>query len=460
MKQKIVRGLIAMLSAALIGIGVCGSIGTVLPVYADEGELGGADGGWDDEEDDDEHYDDDRDNHRQEEWSDVPQQEEYYAYLYAHIHDNNITVGASTIAYVDVMTNGSQACLEVRWSSSNPSVATVSGNGNSAGVNGVGEGYSVITATLYMEGQYADSESVSVCVKKAQPSYVAVSGISISDTYVQMQSGESRKISAHPTPDNANNRGVTWSSTNTNVVQVDQDGTLHAVGGGQATVYAKTNENGYYVGCTVSVNGGGTAAVSGISVNPTAVTLAINQYMYITPTVYPSNAANKSVTWTSSNPAAATVSSDGKVMGKAPGQTVITCRTNDGGKTATTVVTVGTAVAGSGAAAQTAPVVANNTRSPQLCYQVVQQILGATPNATVTITTPQVMAYDVNVAAAMNMRPDVTLVCAFPFQGHNFTLTLPKGYGTKLNSHCDKQGYVEWLQLCALKDGPICRQLN
>jgi hypothetical protein len=68
------------------------------------------------------------------------------------------------------------------------------------------------------------------------------------------------------------------------------------------------------------------------------------------------------------------------------------------------------------------------------------------------------MAYDVNVAAALNMRPDVTLAATFPYQGHQCRMTLPKGY--PLAAHCDKTGYVEWLQLCALNNGVVVQMLN
>ncbi len=57
--------------------------------------------------------------------------------------------------------------------------------------------------------------------------------------------------------------------------------------------------------------------------------------------VLPENAADKSVTWSSSNDAIATVSSAGVVTGVAIGSTVITVTTNDGGKTAICSVTVG-----------------------------------------------------------------------------------------------------------------------
>ena len=54
----------------------------------------------------------------------------------------------------------------------------------------------------------------------------------------------------------------------------------------------------------------------------------------------PENAKNKGVTWSSSNQTVATVDSSGKVTPKAIGETTITVKTNDGGKTASYTIQV------------------------------------------------------------------------------------------------------------------------
>ena len=80
-------------------------------------------------------------------------------------------------------------------------------------------------------------------------------------------------------------------------------------------------------------------AVTGVSLNKTALTLNIGAQETLTATVSPSNAANKAVTWNSSNANVATVNG-GVVTGVSAGNATITVATQDGGRTATCSVTV------------------------------------------------------------------------------------------------------------------------
>ncbi|MFS0817078.1 phage major tail protein, TP901-1 family [Lysinibacillus sp. 1P01SD] len=81
-------------------------------------------------------------------------------------------------------------------------------------------------------------------------------------------------------------------------------------------------------------------AVTGLSVNPTTLTVAVGDTGSIVANVVPVNATNKSVTFTSSDEAIATVNAQGVVTGVADGSATITATTDDGGFTATTAVTV------------------------------------------------------------------------------------------------------------------------
>lgn len=106
-----------------------------------------------------------------------------------------------------------------------------------------------------------------------------------------------------------------------------------------------SDKNMQKIGCTVS---GATVkvverpvAVTGVKVSPTSKTLkSKGEAFELKAEVSPSNAANKAVTYKSSNDKVATVSAEGTVVAVANGKTTITVTTKDGGKTAKCEVTV------------------------------------------------------------------------------------------------------------------------
>ena len=80
-------------------------------------------------------------------------------------------------------------------------------------------------------------------------------------------------------------------------------------------------------------------SVTGVSLDKTELDLNEGETFTLTATVSPSNATNKSVTWSSSNTAAATVDSNGKVTAVKAGEATITAKTANG-QTATCTVIV------------------------------------------------------------------------------------------------------------------------
>ncbi len=82
-----------------------------------------------------------------------------------------------------------------------------------------------------------------------------------------------------------------------------------------------------------------TVSVTSVTLNKTAVSLEIDETETLTATVNPSNAANKSVAWKSSDNSVATVE-NGLVTAIGEGVATITVTTDDGSKTATCTVTV------------------------------------------------------------------------------------------------------------------------
>lgn len=89
--------------------------------------------------------------------------------------------------------------------------------------------------------------------------------------------------------------------------------------------------------------------VTGISLTPTSASLKVGETKQLSATISPSNATNKSISWTSDNSSVAEVSNSGLVTAKGVGQTVINCKANDGsGKTATCSVSVAEGIKSTG----------------------------------------------------------------------------------------------------------------
>ena len=91
---------------------------------------------------------------------------------------------------------------------------------------------------------------------------------------------------------------------------------------------------------TLTLAAAGPVAVTGVTLNKTSLTLEAGQDETLTATVAPSNADNKDVSWSSSNPSVASVDQTGKVSAISAGTATITVTTADGNKTATCNVTV------------------------------------------------------------------------------------------------------------------------
>ncbi|MBQ6662486.1 MAG: Ig-like domain-containing protein, partial [Firmicutes bacterium] len=81
-------------------------------------------------------------------------------------------------------------------------------------------------------------------------------------------------------------------------------------------------------------------AVTGVTVAPSEATVEAGKMVQLTATVEPEDATDRTVTWTSSDTSVATVDETGKVKGIAEGIAVITVTTTDGGKSATSTITV------------------------------------------------------------------------------------------------------------------------
>jgi uncharacterized protein YjdB len=174
---------------------------------------------------------------------------------------------------------------------------------------------------------------------------VPATSVTISEgTMTSVAPGGTTPLTAVVAPPTATDKTVVWTSSNPGAATVAANGIVTGVANG-STVITATTTNGLTDTITVTV---AIAAVSGVDLAPSSAALTNpTSTVQLTATVLPTNAGNKNVTWSSNNPAVATVNSAGLVSALTAGSATITVTTVSNGFTDTCVVTV-TVVAVSG----------------------------------------------------------------------------------------------------------------
>ena len=252
----------------------------------------------------------------------------------------NLAVGFThNLTYRTIPTNATE--LSLNFSSSDSSVAIVSNNGV---IRGIKEGSAIITVSSN-NGRVKDTAYVTV-YKKGTNSVVNgesikttnyPKSINISDESLNLKIGSTSQLITTILPSDANQE-ISWSSSNSNVAVVDSNGLVTARGIGTATIVARTINNMIDT-CQVIV-GNYSLTLKGISVTTDYTVLPLNSSKQLIVAFNPSNATNKTITWTSSNPSIATIDSSGNIKAISPGSTIITARSLDGGYTDTVNVEV------------------------------------------------------------------------------------------------------------------------
>ena len=242
-------------------------------------------------------------------------------------------------------------------------------------------------------------------VRTVTPEIVPVSQITLNKAETSISVGNSETLTATVAPENAANKALTWASSDEDVATVAPDGTVTAVKAGAATITATAADgSGKSAVCKVTVTGDTTppahehrygdwskdgtnhwhectdaacpnqsesikdkaahiydddadttcnicgyvrtvtpeiVPVSQITLNKAETSISVGNSETLTATVAPENAANKALTWASSDEDVATVAPDGTVTAVKAGAATITATAADGsGKSATCTVTV------------------------------------------------------------------------------------------------------------------------
>ncbi len=192
----------------------------------------------------------------------------------------------------------------VTWSTSNKAVATVSSTGV---VKGLKAGKVTITATS------KDNKKIKATCK-IEVASVPVKGLVIVNGNTKISVGESITLKTTVTPSNATNKGVTWSSSDNKTATVSSSGVVKGLKAGTVTITATSKDNSKINhSCKITVEPPYVPVKSLKITNGGYLTLLRGEKITLKTTVTPSNATNKDVTWSSSNPLVAKVSSSGVV---------------------------------------------------------------------------------------------------------------------------------------------------
>lgn len=209
----------------------------------------------------------------------------------------------------------------LNWTSSNNSIATV----NNGVVTAIAKGSARITVTA------ADGSGKSDVCNVTVTRDILVTSVRVSPSSKTMTVGDSAFLNAVVCPEDATMKTVCWSSSNVNIVSVNEtSGLVVAQNVGKATVYATACDGSGVVGyCSITVSP--PIMVENINVRPSTIAVDVGDTAVLSAEVYPTNAKNKLIRWTSENDDIADVDYvTGRITAKAQGTTFIWANAQDG----------------------------------------------------------------------------------------------------------------------------------
>ena len=213
----------------------------------------------------------------------------------------------------------------VRWKSSNEQVCSVSNNGL---VTATGAGSTIVTATT------VDGAFEATCVVKV---IQHVTSLTLDKATLTLKVGESEKLQATIMPDNADNKAVNFSSSDSLFASVDAQGFVKALKAGEVWISAISEDNpNAKASCKVTI----IQPTTGVTISYESYKMTmIGESFKLEATVLPEDATNKNVTWKSSNETVCNVI-NGLVITVGYGTSVVTVTTEDGGYLAYCIITV------------------------------------------------------------------------------------------------------------------------
>lgn len=172
-----------------------------------------------------------------------------------------------------------------------------------------------------------------------------ITAIKISDTDISLRTGDTYQLSATIEPENAIQPNLSWKTSNSSIATVSQNGTVTAKKGGEAIITAIAMDGtGVKSTCHVNIS----QLVTSIEFPYPILTVGRGNIFTLNAKVFPSNAKDQSLTWSSSNNNSLLSIDEGTFYAINTGTYSITATANDGSNKMATckVIVLGTAPIG------------------------------------------------------------------------------------------------------------------
>lgn len=214
----------------------------------------------------------------------------------------------------------------ITWSSSNPSVVTVSSSGE---VTGVSAGSATIMATT----KNGKTATCAVTIEAA-PDIVATSVTISTPQKTNLIIGETLTLSATVLPETTTDKTVVWSTSNSSVATVDENGNVKAIGSGDVAITATCGIVSGKIDLKVE------SIITSLSLSSMELSLEKGREELLSASYSPSEPDRINLSWSSSDTSIATVNGSGKVIGIKPGTVKITVIDSESGLKAECTVTI------------------------------------------------------------------------------------------------------------------------
>lgn len=235
----------------------------------------------------------------------------------------NQQFGTVNVGDVIELTATSSAGLPIKYTSTDESIAEIYSQNGRKYVEFLKSGNVMLRANQEGNENYNEADRVSKSVSVA----FLVTDITLNNSNLTLEEGESFQLTASVLPEEAQNKTIQWSSSNTSVATVDSNGFVTAIKQGSAVIYAKsTDGSNVSAQCSVKV----IKLVEGISLNLTSASINIGQTIQLQASIVPDYADNQTIKWSSDNSSVASVDQSGNVTALSKGEATITAQTTDG----------------------------------------------------------------------------------------------------------------------------------